>query len=85
VIDAPIERVYPLIRELDLKYSILSPLFRLGQRAAGRLSPGKKREGGSDLSLQSFLDSGFVLLAEHPPQEVVIKSTTQSAGEIGRN
>jgi hypothetical protein len=74
-IDAPIERVYPFIRALDLRYSFLSSLYRLAERAAGPLFPRKKRVGSSGLSMQIFLDYGFVLLGERPLQEVVIGLT----------
>jgi hypothetical protein len=75
VIDAPIERVYRLVRQLDLSHSILSPPFRLWRRAARRASPRRDSDGRFGLSLQSFLDYGFVLLAEQPTHEVVIGLT----------
>jgi hypothetical protein len=75
VINAPIDRVYPLVRSLDLRFSILSPVFRGWQRLARWRSPGSAQRGGDSLSLQSFLDQGFVLLAEQPPHEMVIGLT----------
>ena len=75
VIDAPIDRVYPLVRALDLRRSVLSPPFRLWQRAAQWMAPGSSRRDRDGLSLQNFLDHGFVLLAEQPPHEVVIGLT----------
>ena len=75
VINAPIDRVYPLVRALDLRHSFLSPPFRLWQRAVRRVSPRSAQQGRGDLSLQSFLDHGFVLLAERPPHELVIGLT----------
>ena len=75
VIAAPIERVYPLVRRLDLRRSFLSRLFRVWQRSARRVSPRMDRDGGLDLSLQSFLDHGFVLLGERAPEEIVIGLT----------
>jgi hypothetical protein len=75
VVEAPIERVYPFVRTLDLRRSFLSRLFRVWERSARRVSPRLRRDGGLDLSLQSFLDYGFVLLADRPPEEVVIGLT----------
>lgn len=75
VINAPIDRVYPLVRSLDLRDSLLAGPFRVFQRAARWVSPDAERTKRQDLSLQSFLDHGFVLLAEQPPHEVVIGLT----------
>ena len=75
VINAPIDRVYPLVRALDLRHSVLSPPFRLWQRAARWMTPGSPQRHRDGLSLQNFLDHGFVLLAEQPPHEVVIGLT----------
>jgi hypothetical protein len=75
LIAAPIDRVYPFVRRLDLSRSLLSPLFRLWQRSARRAAPQPGGDGALDLSLQSFLDQGFVLLGERPPEEIVIGLT----------
>ena len=75
VINAPIDRVYPLVRSLDLGDSVLASPFRAYQRAARWMSPDAARTTRDGLSLQSFLDYGFVLLAEQPPREVVIGLT----------
>jgi hypothetical protein len=75
MVAAPIERVYPVVRELDLRRSVLSSAFRLWRGAARRLTRRTPPSGGSHLSLQSFLDHGFVLLAESPPREIVIGLT----------
>ena len=70
IVRAPIDRVYPFVRTLDLRRSFLSPVFSLVARPKGSARSGKDGRGG--LSLQTFLDHGFILLAERQPEEVVI-------------
>ena len=71
-VHAPVEPVYAAVRTLDLSDStMIRWLFRLRGLPAlliSRRKP-KKRLG---LTLDGLLESGFVLLGERPPQELLL-------------
>jgi hypothetical protein len=75
-IQAPGEFVYKAVRDLDLSGSrIVRLLFRLRELPA-LFDPKGKREG-LGLTLDDLIKSGFILLGENPPHEIVL-------GVVGR-
>jgi len=86
-ISAPVEPVYDTVRSLDLSDStVIRWLFWLRGLPALRLSRDqpKKRLG---LTLDGLLKSGFILLGERPPQELLLGLVGRfwtSSGDIQR-
>ena len=75
-VQAPIEQVYQAVRNLDLNGSIIARLlFRLRELPAF-FRPRKSRQG-LGLTLDDLIQSGFILLGENPPHEIVV-------GVVGR-
>src|SRR5215216_5809051 len=73
---APIEQVYHAVRDMDLSgSSIIRLLFRLRELPA-LLKP-RTSEQGLGLTLDDLIRSGFILLGENPPHEIVL-------GVVGR-
>lgn len=67
------ERVYTAARKLDLSGSALVRwLFRLRRLPALFLPHVKQRQNGLGLTLDGLLKSGFILLSESPPREIVL-------------
>jgi hypothetical protein len=84
---APPERAWTAVRELDLRGSLLvRTLFAL--RSLPALFSGKRPpDGGLGSTMDRLLANGFVLLAERPPQEIVLGLTGRfwtPTGEIRR-
>ena len=62
IVNAPVERVYAEVRNLDLSSSrVARALFRL-----------RGISGGRHNTLDSVLKMGFILLAEQPNEEIVL-------------
>ena len=75
VVDAPPEVAYRALREMDLGRSLpVMALFAI--RGLPHLLTGKAHPTRS-LTLDTFMDAGFVLLAEEPENELVL-------GAVGR-
>jgi hypothetical protein len=86
---APPERAWEAVRKLDLRGSLLvRGLFAL--RSVPALFSGhrpKGRPAGLGSTMEGLLRSGFVLLAERPPREIVLGLTGRfwtPAGGISR-
>jgi hypothetical protein len=68
---APIQRVYDALRTADLGGSpIVRLLLRLRELAAIFATGGHKRN--LKLNLDAIIKGGFVLLGEHPPNEIAL-------------
>lgn len=71
-IHAPIEKVYAAVRELDVSQSrLIRALFMLRGLPAFMFSR-RRTQQPLGLNLSALLKSGFVLLAETPPREIVL-------------
>lgn len=72
---APPERAWEAVRALDLRGSlVVRALFAL--RSLPALLAGRRGRGrGLGSTMDTLLDSGFVLLAERPPREIVLGLT----------
>jgi hypothetical protein len=72
LIEAPPERVYAAVREMDLSGSrLIRGLFLL--RGLPALLTGRSREGSPlGVTLEGLLRSGFVLLGERPGEELLL-------------
>jgi hypothetical protein len=81
---APPERAWEAVRALDLRGSlVVRALFAL--RSVPALFKGHRTRGrplGS--TMETLLDSGFVLLAERPPREIVLGLTGKFWTPTGR-
>lgn len=76
-IKAPIERVYEVVRNLDLRQSwLIRGLFFLRGLPA-RLSRRQGGPKGLGLTLNDLQETGFILLGEKPPEELLL-------GVVGR-
>ncbi len=70
VVDAPVERAWEAARHVDLARS---PLIRTLMTArSAPLIRGGRRVGVRSLRLDDLLRHGFVVLAEDPPEEIVL-------------
>ncbi len=67
-IDASVEDVYAVVRDLDLSNARLARVLLWIRNVPARL----KGEQGLGLTLDDLLDLGFILLAEEPPRELVL-------------
>jgi hypothetical protein len=76
-IAAPVERVYPHVRDFDMRgSSIIQALFVI-RGIPGLLSPRARRKAHLGLTLEALLKGGFILLGERPPREMLL-------GAVGR-
>lgn len=70
-VHAPVEQVYVAVRKLDLSGSLtVRLLFRLRELPAWFKPRNNSTQLG--LTLEGLLRSGFILLAENPPREIVL-------------
>jgi hypothetical protein len=72
LVRAPIERVYAALRTADLGGS---PIIRLLLRLRGLLAASTTvdhRRRNTELTLDTILNNGFVLLGENPPNEIAL-------------
>jgi hypothetical protein len=67
-IDAPIEDVYSVVRDLDLSGAALARILLWLRNVPARL----RGERGLGLTLEDLLGVGFILLADEPPGELVL-------------
>ena len=67
-IDAPIEKVYTVVRNLDLSDANLARVILWLRSVPMRL----RGQQGLGLTLDDLLELGFILLADDPPRELVL-------------
>ena len=67
-IDAPIETVYTVVRNLDMSDSNLARAILWLRNVPARL----RGQQGLGLTLDDLLGLGFILLADEPPRELVL-------------
>lgn len=72
VVQAPPERIYPAVRELDLRGSLITRWLFLLRGLPAVLDARGKRGRGLGLTLEGLLENGFVLLGERPQEELLL-------------